>query len=240
MSKEAERFYDELKGFYSETARIKTRTVAAREFREKAISIYEKWKTEIQPLLKTLGIQNDTLANLDLLFENIHDEINKRVADTPYIKAKLSQLNNLFLEQVVVILKERKPVEPTADLMESATFLGLGADWSVAVSALQLQEVAITLVAKRTGISLDKKNVETILKMQIQSKDFSFNHQYEAFGKEVKRLFAVDMPILLPQLRRMRVNVLHEGYNPEPEEKDSLVSFTTGLLRKLEDICNKI
>jgi hypothetical protein len=38
----------------------------------------------------------------------------------------------------------------------------------------------------------------------------------------------------------MRVKVLHEGYNPEPEEKDSLVSFTTGLLRKLEDICSKI
>jgi hypothetical protein len=24
----------------------------------------------------------------------------------------------------------------------------------------------------------------------------------------------------------MRVKVLHEGYNPEPEEKDSIVSFT--------------
>jgi hypothetical protein len=44
------------------------------------------------------------------------------------------------------------------------------------------------------------------------------------------------MPILVPQLRRMRVNVLHEGYNPEPEEKDSLVSFTIGLLKKLNSI----
>jgi hypothetical protein len=240
MSREAERFYEELKGFYSETARIKTRTVAAREFREKAILIYERWKTEIQPLLKTLEIENDTLANLDTLFENIHDEINKRVSDTPYIKTKLSQVNNLFLEQVVVILKERKPVEPTADLMKSATFLGLSADWSVAVSALQLQEVAITIVAKKTGIGLEKKDVERILKTQIQSEEVSFNNQYEAFGKEVKRLFGVDMPILLPQLRKMRVNVLHQGYNPEPEEKDSLVSFTIGLLKKLEDICRKI
>jgi polyhydroxyalkanoate synthesis regulator phasin len=47
------------------------------------------------------------------------------------------------------------------------------------------------------------------------------------------------MPFLATQFRRMRVKVLHEGYNPEPEEKDSLVSFTTGLLRKLEDICSK-
>jgi hypothetical protein len=84
-----------------------------------------------------------------------------------------------------------------------------------------------------------KRNPAQILKAKIDSKDFSFNHQYEAFRTEVKRRFDVGMPFLATQFRRMRVKVLHEGYNPEPEEKDSLVSFTTGLLRKLEDICSK-
>jgi hypothetical protein len=235
MSK-VETFYDELKSYYSETARIRTRTVSTREFKEKALATYENWKTEIQPLLKTLRIQKGTLENLDGLFENIYDEANKRVADTSYVKAKLIQVNNVFLEQVVVKLKEDKPLEPTANLMESATFLGLDTNWSVAVSALQLQEVAVTLLADRRKIRLDRTSVEKILKKKI--KDLSFNDQYEAFSQEVKRLFNVDMPILTMHLRRMRVKVLHEGYNPEPEEKDSIVSFTIGLLKKLNSINN--
>lgn len=238
MSK-VELFYGELKSYYSETVRIRTRTVSTREFKEKTIATYEKWKTEIQPLLKTLRIENETLINLDGLFETIYDEANKRVASTFCTKAKLSQINNVFLEQVVVKLKENKPLEPTADLMESATFLGLDTNWSLAVCALQLQEVAVTLVAEKTEINLDKINVEKILDKQIQPKDISFNHQYEAFTREMKRLFDIDMPFLVPQFRRMRVKVLHEGYNPEPEETDSLASFTIGLLKKLRDICDR-
>ena len=89
-------------------------------------------------------------------------------------------------------------------------------------------------------IKLDKNSGEILLKAQIPNKDFSFNHQYEAFSIEVKQLFGVDMPILTTHLRRMRVKVLHEGYNPQPEEKEPIVSFTVGLMKKLEDICKKI
>jgi hypothetical protein len=124
--------------------------------------------------------------------------------------------------------------EPTFSLMESASFLGLDINWSSAICALQLQEVAVVLVAKRKNIELDKMNVEKILGKKI--KDLSFNDRYEAFSKEVKRLFGIDMPILTMHLRRMRVSVLHEGYNPKQEEIESIVSFTIGLLKKLEDI----
>jgi hypothetical protein len=38
---------------------------------------------------------------------------------------------------------------------------------------------------------------------------------------------------------RDKFKVLHEGYNPEPEERDSLTSFTIGLLKKLKDLCDE-
>lgn len=71
------------------------------------------------------------------------------------------------------------------------------------------------------------------------SLDYGFNQEYEAFGKEVKRLFNVDMPFLTNPFRKLRVKVLHEGYNPQPEEKEPVIIFTLGLLKKLEDVCNK-
>jgi hypothetical protein len=120
------------------------------------------------------------------------------------------------------------------DLMTSASFLGLDTNWSSAVCALQLQEVGVKLVAKNKNIKLDKSNVEKILGRKCDN--FSFNEQYEAFALEVKRLFDMDMPILTIHFRKMRTAVLHEGYNPKPEEKDSIASFTTGLLRKLNNI----
>ena len=123
---------------------------------------------------------------------------------------------------------------PTLGLMESASFLGLDTNWSLATCALQLQEVAVTLVAKRKNIKLDKANVERLLNKKI--KDLSFNDQYEAFSKQVRDLFNVEMPILTTHLRKMRAKVLHEGYNPKPEETDSITGFTIGLLRKLKDI----
>jgi hypothetical protein len=83
---------------------------------------------------------------------------------------------------------------------------------------------------------LDKPNIEKILSKKI--KDFLFNYQYEAFSKEVKRQFNVDMPILTMHLRKMRVAVLHDGYNPKSEKKESIVSFTIGLLHKLNSIVN--
>lgn len=128
------------------------------------------------------------------------------------------------------------PPEEKIDLalMESASFLRLDNNWSIATCALQLQEVAVTLVAKKKKIKLDKANVEKLLNKEIKS--LSFNYQYEAFSKLVKVRFNIGMPILTTLLRKMRTKVLHEGYNPKPEETESIVRFTIGLLQKLNTI----
>ncbi len=130
--------------------------------------------------------------------------------------------------------KEGKLTDPANLLMNSASFLGLDTNWFLATCALQLQEVAVTLVAKRKNIKLDKASVEKILNKRIE--DLSFNDQYEAFDRQVRDSFNIEMPILTTHLRRMRVRVLHGGYNPKPEETESIASFTIGLLKKLKDI----
>jgi hypothetical protein len=119
------------------------------------------------------------------------------------------------------------------DLMASANFLELDTNWALATSALQLQEVAVKLFADRKGIALDKANVEKILDRKIQG-DLSFNDRYEALLKQAKDLYKVRMPILASHLRKMRVKVLHEGYNPQPEETELLVDFTIGFLQRIE------
>ena len=133
-----------------------------------------------------------------------------------------------------LIDKKARLSELTIGLMKSATFLGLDTNWSLATCALQLQEIAVTLVAKRKKIKLDKANVERILDKKIQT--LSFNDQYEAFSIQVNSSFDVKMPILTTHLRKMRAKVLHEGYNPKPEETESIASFTMGLLKRLKDI----
>ena len=127
-----------------------------------------------------------------------------------------------------------KDSEISKNLITSASFLGLDQNWASSTCALQLQEVAVILVAKKKGIELGKKNIERILNKEV--KETSFNNQYEAFSKEVKRLYNVEMPILTTHFRKMRVAVLHEGYNPKEEEKESIVSFTIGLLKKLKQV----
>jgi len=122
-----------------------------------------------------------------------------------------------------------------ASLIEPADFLGFDTNWSLATCALQLQEVAVTLVAKKKNIILDKPHVEKVLGKKIKD-DISFNDRYEAFTKQLKDLFNVDMPILTTHLRKMRMKVLHEGYNPKPEETESIVNFTIGLLQRLKGI----
>ena len=129
---------------------------------------------------------------------------------------------------------KKEEIKSLIGLMRSASFLGLNTNWSLATCALQLQEVVVTLVAKRKKIKLDKANVERLLNKKIE--DLSFNDRYEAFSKQVKASFNIEMPILATHLRKMRTKVLHEGYNPKPEETDSIVRFTVGLLKKLEDI----
>jgi len=234
MTQRVEGFYRQLKDFHNRVNRIRSRTISTQEFKKEATEIYETWMTEILPTLKKLNIRDDVCTRLEELFQIMNWEAKERVSNVRYFKQNLSEIVDTFFDGVILKVREIESPEPTADLMDSALFLGLDTNWSVATCALQLQEVATILVAEKKGIRLDKQSIEKILGKKIQ--DFSFNYQYEAFREEVKRLFSVEMPILTMHLRKMRVKVLHEGYNPQPEEKDSIVSFTVGLLEKLNTV----
>ena len=135
-------------------------------------------------------------------------------------------------------LREVKPLT-IADLIGSVQFLGLDNNWFTATCALQLQEVAIVLSSEKKGIMLDKANVERILGLERPIEgELPFSQRYEAFSKEVKRLFHLDMPEMLIDMRTVRYKVLHQGKNPTPEEVDSIVTFTIGLLKKLNSLCS--
>lgn len=139
--------------------------------------------------------------------------------------------STLFPEDTEEILAE--------NLLENLGVIGLSKHWASATVALQLQEVAITLFAKKFGIKLDKKNVEKILgrKGEPQKIEFlSFNDRYEAFSKEVESKFKIKMPMLVSDLRKTRVSILHKGKNPTPEDTKSIVGFTRDLVKKLSKI----
>ncbi len=237
MSQRIDAFYNHLKDFHNRVSKIRSRTVSTQEFKKEATEIYETWMTEILPILRKLKIEGDSCTGLEESFDIMNWEARERVSNVRCFERNLSEAINTFFNGVILKIREIESPEPTAELMDFASFLSLDTNWSVATCALQLQEVATILVAEKKGISLSKPNIEKILGKKTQ--EFSFNYQYEAFSKEVKRLFSVEMPILTMHLRKMRVQVLHEGYNPQPEEKDSIVSFTVGLLEKLNAINKK-
>lgn len=236
MTQRVEGFYSKLKDFTDRMNKLRSKTISTNEFKKEATQIYETWMTEIRPTLIKLHLRDDNHSHLDGLLDTLDFVAKERVAEVSSLKEILRDTADRFFKEIILNLRTIETPEPTEDLMESASFLGLDTNWSIATCALQLQEVATILVAKKQGIGLDKLNIEKILGKK--TKDFSFNYQYEAFSLEVKRLFSVEMPILTMHLRKMRVEVLHYGYNPKPEEKDSIVQFTIGLLKKLSSINN--
>lgn len=121
------------------------------------------------------------------------------------------------------------------DLSEFTEFLGIDKNWMSSTCALQLQEVAVTMVAAKKGIKLDKRSVGDTT-INSEPNEPAFNKKYEAFSIEVKRLCGIDMPRMTTSLRDMRKAVLHQGYNPKEEEKAAIILFTEGLLRKLETV----
>ena len=123
------------------------------------------------------------------------------------------------------------------DLTKYTPFLGINDNWMVCTCALQLQEVAVTIVAKKVGIKLDKKNVTKIVKDSLPS-DTAFKKKYEAFSTEVKSKYDIELPRLITSLRDIRRDVLHRGYNPDDAEKESIVIFTKDLLEKLKTVCD--
>jgi hypothetical protein len=123
------------------------------------------------------------------------------------------------------------------DLTKYTQFLGINDNWMVCTCALQLQEVAVTIVAKKVGIELTKKNVTQIVKDSPPS-DPAFKKKYEAFSTEVRGKYGIEMPRLITSLRDIREEVLHRGYNPNDAEKESIVIFTNSLLEKLKNVCD--
>jgi len=132
------------------------------------------------------------------------------------------------LKNLAIGLNAKEIDRTESDIAKFTTFLGIDRNWMTTTYALQLQEVSITIVAKKKGISLKKEDVERILDCKITA-GFGFDHQYKAFAKEVKRLYGIDIPSLAIFLRKMRQAVLHEGYNPcllytSPSPRDATLS----------------
>lgn len=123
-----------------------------------------------------------------------------------------------------------------SELFQHDKNMSLDENWLFAAIALQSQEVAVVFYSKKLGIDLSKQNVEKILNKKIEDDYLPFGLMYDAFSKEVERLYRVQMPSLAKGFREMRTDVLHRGCNPKEEETNALITFTNGLLKKLESI----
>lgn len=101
------------------------------------------------------------------------------------------------------------------DLINSAKFLGLDANWFLATCALQLQETMVERLAKEQGISLKRDNLKKILERDVESKSsdyIPFKEKYLGFSKKMKT-YGITMPNLTLALRKPRSDILHGGYN---------------------------
>jgi hypothetical protein len=230
-------FYEMTKRLYQEVQKARSKTIASSEFKENASMAYENWKTNIEPKLRDLKVDEAELSRIDGLLEKLDSAAKNRVANVSDVKCLLVDINKAMISKILPAISERDPDE---SLVRSSEYLGLNQNWFSATCALQLQEVSIKLVADKIGLNLGQQNVEKLLGSKFESKDFGFNQRYEAFGKEVKRRFNIDMPYLTTQFRKMRQKVLHEGFNPEPEDTKTLVDYTVSLMKKLEEICKKV
>ena len=127
---------------------------------------------------------------------------------------------------------EYSMIDSLIELAESCEFLGLGFEWILSTIALQLQEVAMTLVAKQLGIKLDKPSVSRTLGKQFE-KDIPFKDRYLAFCREIKRTKDTTLSKLPTDLRGMRTRVLHGGTSPSTSETKLLTDFTCSFLKDL-------
>lgn len=159
-----------------------------------------------------------------------------------FLEQKKESIGEIKVEEYekVKSLIERLKLEHTLidsliRLAESCEFLGLGFEWILSTTALQLQEVAMTLVAKQLGIKLDKSGVSKILGKQFE-KDVPFRDKYSAFCKEIKRSKDVTLSMLPSDLRGMRTRVLHKGISPPTNETKMITDFTCSFLKDLHHV----
>jgi len=141
-----------------------------------------------------------------------------------------------FLKTLAVGLSAKEIDRTESDIAKFTAFLGIDRNWMSATYVLQLQEVSIFLVAQKKGISLKREDVKRILHRKIKDDEWGFDLQYKAFTKEVKRLYDIEISSLPRQLRKMRQEVLHEGYNPKEDETKLAISVTIALLKELKKV----
>ncbi|MFA5364666.1 MAG: hypothetical protein WC325_05730 [Candidatus Bathyarchaeia archaeon] len=125
------------------------------------------------------------------------------------------------------------------ELIKKAQNLNLDINWIISAISLQLQEIAILKCASSNNIKLDKNNVEKVLGRRLKEQNIkylSFGDQYDLLSYVLEQEKSVKMPKLTVDLRKMRVRVLHKGYNPVPEETDAIAKFSIGFLDKLKAI----
>lgn len=131
------------------------------ETEKKLEQILEDHKKEVLKQRGRSGLYYDKINTIDDVIENIKKGEIGRKTTYNFISS--------FPERDV---SKRKPIEIDKDLISFASFLGLDQNWSSSTCALQLQEVAVILVAKKKGIELSKKSVERILNTQIKETSF--------------------------------------------------------------------
>jgi len=208
--------------------------------------------------LSLLELQNNLKFCLERIttVEHFHQELGSRsdeegswyVIVAPWLKQIGDQLNkthfNYSTESLEIILPNQQKTESMlikniskdiSDISKFSEFLGINKNWMSATCALQIQEVAVTIVAKQKGIKLDRRNVTEIAKNS-QSSEPAFSKKYEAFCIEVKNRYNIEMPLLITDLRDMRKSVLHQGYTPKEEEIVPIIYFTLGLLKRLKSV----
>lgn len=175
---------------------------------------------------------NDEIENLKAGYRSLKSALG-------FLEQKKESMGEIKVEEYekVKSLIERLKLEHTLidsliELAESCEFLGLGFEWILSTTALQLQEVAMTLVAKQLGIELDKSSVSKILRKQFE-KDVPFKDKYSAFCKEIKRSKDVTLSILPSDLRGMRTRILHKGFSPPTNETKLITDFTCSFLKDL-------
>lgn len=159
-----------------------------------------------------------------------------------YLENKRESIGEIRIEEYEKLksLIERYTIESSSidsilKLADDCKFLGLDVNWMLSTIALQLQEVAITLVASKLGIRLDQSRVSEILKKPIE-KELSFKDKYLAFCSEIKRVNNVTLSMLPSDFREIRRRVLHEGNPPQASETKLLIEFTCSFLKDLHQV----
>jgi hypothetical protein len=153
---------------------------------------------------------------------------------TPKIDDEVD-LNKLTAE----ITSNINQYETFLELMKKAQNLNLDINWVISAISLQLQEIAILKCASSNNIKLDKNNVKRVLGRDLKEetkKYLPFGDKYDLLSVEIEQKKQVKLPELLKDLRGMRTRVLHQGYNPVPEETEGIAKFSFGFLDKLKEI----